>query len=98
MLGLGLGLGVGVELGLGLSLEFRFRVRVRVRVRDRFAFRVGVRGDYFLTSHSISHTTTVIVCHYYSKGWLGSGERTFITSEVGQCRCRKPAYQEHTTP
>ena len=34
-------------------------------------------GWHFLTSHSISCTTTVIICDCYSKAWLGSGEGTF---------------------
>ena len=34
------------------------------------------RVDYFLTSHSISYTITVIIYDYCSKGWLGSGEET----------------------
>ena len=40
---------------------------------------------HYLISHSISYTTTVITCDYYSKGWLGPGEGTFMMSEVGQC-------------
>ena len=34
-------------------------------------------GAYFLTETPISYTTTVIICDYYSKGWLGSAEKTF---------------------
>ena len=34
----------------------------------------GNGGDCFLTLHSISYTTSVIICDCYSKGWLGSGE------------------------
>ena len=57
---------VTVRVGSGLGKGLRVRVRVvRVRVRVR------VRGDYYLGSHSISDTTTVI-CDYYSKGWLMS--------------------------
>ena len=39
----------------------------------------------------------MIICDYHSKGWLGYGEGTFMTSKVGQHRRRKPTYQEHTT-
>ena len=33
----------------------------------------------------------------HSKGWLGSGEGTSTTSEVGQCQRRKSTCREHTT-
>ena len=33
----------------------------------------------------------------YRNCWFRSAERTFITSEVGQCRRRKPTCQGHTT-
>ena len=70
--------------GIRLSLTARVGLRGG-RVRVRFGIRAGAAGgDYFLTSHSISYTTTVIICECYSKGCLGSGERTFITSEIGQ--------------
>ena len=29
-----------------------------------------------MTSHPISYTTTLIICDYYGKGWLGSRDRT----------------------
>ena len=36
-----------------------------------------------------SYTTTVIICDYCSKGWLGSGEGTFMTNrDSGRARGR----------
>ena len=59
--------------------------------------RVGLGwGDSFLTSHSISCTTTVIIRDYYSKE--GLARVSWTTSEVGRYRYRKPTCQEHTTP
>ena len=55
------------------------RVGMRVGITSTIAVTVAVRvreGDYFLTSHSISYTTAVIICDDHSKGWLGSGEGT----------------------
>ena len=86
---------VRVTVRIRIRVGARFRARAKVRIRARV--RIRVRTDYFLTSHSISYTTTVIIRDYHSKGWLGSREGTFITSEVGECRRRKPTCQEHTT-
>ena len=49
---------------------------------ESIAFRAregGLLPDF--TLHFL-YTTAVIISDYYSKGWLGSGEGTFITSEV----------------
>ena len=47
------------------------RVRVGARIGVRFGDMFKVReGQHFLTLHSITYTTTVIIRDYYSKGWL----------------------------
>ena len=74
LLGWGVGSSKGMlttESGLGM-LTIGLGLGLGLGLGSRF------RGGYFLTGHSTSYTTTVTICDYYSKDWLGSGEGAFI--------------------
>ena len=85
--------------GMGRTRAGLAHVRVSVRLGLGFVFwlcvRVGVGGGRFLTLHSITYPTAVVICDHHSKGWLGSREGTFVTSEVEIGRHRQPTRQEH---
>ena len=66
--------------------SFLLETKSHTRIRTRECGSVGALGlglwlglglrRLLLTSQSISFTTTVMVCEYYSKGCLGSGDGT----------------------